>query len=63
MTDCDSCGRPIGHADQINIVYSEDAVDMETPEWGENRATFGSRECRRTFENHHDIKEEDVRKE
>jgi len=60
MTDCDSCGRPIGHADQICVVYTEDAVDMGTPEWDENRAVFGSKECRRLFEEHHQIEEEDV---
>lgn len=61
MTGCDGCGEPIGHADQILVVYDEDAVDMETPDWDGNRAVFGQRECREIFEEHHDITEEDIR--
>lgn len=60
MSECDGCGEETGHADETTVVYDEDAVDMETPEWDDNRAVFGASECREIFEDHHDISEEDI---
>lgn len=51
MTLCDSCGRPIGHAEEIEGEYHSDDLDREIF-W------FGSRECKDEFENHHDVEEE-----
>ena len=48
MSDCDGCGRPIGHAEEITVEYHSEELD-------ETHHVFGSEECKRIFENDHDV--------
>lgn len=40
---CDGCGEPVGHADEICVEYEEHGIK-----------SFGRRECKEAFEEHHD---------
>lgn len=41
---CDGCGEPIGHADEICVEYKDHGIK-----------SFGRRECKEAFEEHHDV--------
>lgn len=57
-TKCDACGEPIGHADEIVEEYENHETDGA--DW-DNIVAFGSTECRRLYEEHHDLSPEDRR--
>lgn len=48
MTQCDACGRPIGHADEREKLYQSDDLERDF-------YYFGSRECQEIFEDDHGV--------
>jgi hypothetical protein len=57
VSSCDACGRSIGHTEEITALYDPEEVDLETPDWDDNRAVFGSHVCKDEFERHHEVSE------